>query len=168
MTKATRQKTVTLVLTVIYGLAVIWIILFKMSAISEIPYLDRIRRVNLIPFHYDTEMDSHFSEVFENILIFVPLGLYLKMLGKSNLFSILAGFGFSLLLELAQYIFRIGVSDLTDLMMHTLGAVIGVLLYVGLEKLFRNREKLNKVLNIIASAGTAVFLVFTALLLLAN
>ena len=83
--KNKSQSRLTLALAIVYGLLVVWIILFKMSPIPEIPYLDHIRHINLIPFHYDTEVDSHAQEVIENLLIFIPLGLYLKMEKKDLL-----------------------------------------------------------------------------------
>ena len=54
-------KSVSIVLTAIYSFMVIWIILFKMSTLSEITYLDHIRNINLIPFHYDVERSYHLS-----------------------------------------------------------------------------------------------------------
>lgn len=163
-----RKSDLIIVLTVIYMAAAVWIILFKMSAPAEIGYLDRFRNVNLIPFHYDEETSSHASEVFSNFLFFIPLGLYMKLLKKSNAYSIALSAAFSLLLETAQYILKLGASDITDLMMNTAGAAAGVMIYSVLGRLFRNHEKLDKVLRILALAGTVLFAALIAVLLLGN
>lgn len=42
--------------------------------------------LNLIPFHYDREIGTYFhiTEILENILIFVPFGMLLKILNINN------------------------------------------------------------------------------------
>ena len=163
-----KTNALMIVLTVIYIMAVAWIILFKMLPISEIGSMDHLRSINLIPFHYDEETSSHFSEVIENILIFVPLGVYLRILGKHNIFTVACGAIFSLLLEIVQYILGIGATDITDLMMNTLGAAVGVLIYSCLKSIFKDVEKLNKVLRIIALIGTGIFVGLMMVLMWAN
>lgn len=71
-------------LFVLYLVILIWIIIFKLR--FSISALDHIRSVNFIPFHYSVSVSAkfHLKEVIENVLIFVPFGMYLCML-KSNL-----------------------------------------------------------------------------------
>lgn len=163
-----KTNVLMIALMVIYILAVAWIILFKMLPISEIGNMDHLRSINLIPFHYDEETNSHFSEVIENLFIFVPFGVYLKILGKHNLFAVICGAVFSLLLEIIQLILGIGATDITDLMMNTLGVVVGVLIYACLKRIFKDVEKLNKVLSVIALIGTGLFVGLTTVLLCGN
>lgn len=163
-----KAKSVTIVLTTIYSFIVVWIILFKMSTLSEIPYLDHIRNINLIPFHYDDETSSHLSEVLENVMIFIPLGVYLKMLKITDAKAILLGMTFSLGLEILQFILAVGASDITDIMTNTAGAAIGVGIYAILSLVFRKSEKLDKVLCILASICTFLLISMIAILLFAN
>ena len=163
-----KAKSVTIVLTIIYSFIVVWIILFKMSTLSEIPYLDHIRNINLIPFHYDDETSSHLSEVLENVMIFIPLGVYLKMLKITDAKAILFGMTFSLGLEILQFILAVGASDITDIMTNTAGAAIGVGIYAILSLVFRKSEKLDKVLCILASICTFLLISMIAILLFAN
>lgn len=159
----------TKLLFIIYCVLLVWIILLKLSfSIDDIMSLDRFRRINLIPFYYPNEVNSHFSEVIENLLIFVPFGIYLKMLNKGNKKIILYGFLFSLVLEISQFIFKIGATDITDLITNTVGTVIGVFGYILLEKIFRNKEKINKVLKILALVVTILFCLMMLLLIIAN
>ena len=68
------------ILFLIYLALLVWIILFKLQfSISD---LDKVRSINLIPFHYDKEIGAafHLTEELENVLIFVPMGIYLQML----------------------------------------------------------------------------------------
>lgn len=157
------------ILFIIYCMLLVWIILLKLSfSIDDIMTLDRFRRINLIPFYYPNEVKSHFSEVIENLLIFIPFGIYLKMLNKGNKKTILYGFLFSLVLEISQFIFKIGATDITDLITNTFGTVIGVCGYVLLEKIFKNKEKLNNVLKILALVVTILFCIMMLLLIIAN
>ena len=94
------------VLFLIYLALLVWIILFKLQ--FNINDLDTVRKINIIPFYYDKEIgvDFHIKEVLENLLIFVPMGIYLQMLlfkSKSYL-KLLIIAGISLLLEITQYI----------------------------------------------------------------
>ena len=163
-----KAKSVTIVLTTIYSFMVVWIILFKMSTLSEIPYLDHIRSINLIPFHYDDETSSHLSEVLNNVMIFIPMGVYLKMLKITDVKAILLGMTFSLGLEMLQFILTVGASDITDIMTNTAGTAIGVGIYAILSLIFRKSEKLDKVLCILASVCTILLISMIAILLFAN
>ena len=164
----TKKNNLTLALTIVYILLMIWIILFKMSSIAEILSTPGIRRLNLIPFYYDNENSMHLSEVLANVAIFIPLGVYLRMLGVPAGKTVLAGFGLSLAFETVQYFFAIGAWDITDLITNTAGAAAGVLLYGLFTRLFRDARKRHRALNVIALTGTAAFLLLFAVILFMN
>ncbi len=163
-----RDSKKTYILLGTYCILLIWIILFKMSALSEIVHLSHIRNINLIPFHYDEERAYHLSEVINNIVIFVPFGVYLKMLKLRSRNVIVYGAGFSLVLEIMQFILGIGATDITDVITNTTGTVIGAGIYCILSLVFQKNEKLDKVLHILASICTILLLAFIALLFLSN
>lgn len=156
------------ILTIIYILVIVWVILFKMSSIMEISELDKHRSINLLPFNSDEYSDLQLTEIIQNIIIFIPLGIYLKVLGKTNIFAIACGALFSLILEIFQFILGVGISDITDLMMNTIGAVFGVLIYVILNIIFKNTERLNTVLCIMATVGTIIFAILVTLIFANN
>ena len=162
------QKSITVVLLAIYLLAMIWIILFKMSMFNEIFRLDRIRSINLIPFHYDEETDYHKSEVMMNMIIFAPLGIYLKMLKTGNIKATLCGLGISLLFEILQFIFGIGAFDITDVITNTAGTAAGVGSYCILNLFFKNTEKIDGLLRILAVICTFLMILLFAILLISN
>lgn len=162
-----KKISLTHILFGVYCILLIWIILFKLSAsLEDIKMMAGHRAVNLIPFYYDNEVSMHLSEVIENLLIFIPFGLYLCMLGMGLGKSVLTGFIFSLTMELCQYAFAIGGSDITDIITNTLGTLIGATLYLVLTLIFKNKVKLNKVLNILALIVTLLFTSFIILVLI--
>ena len=163
-----KTKPVTIALTAIYLFVVAWIILFKLSTLSEIAHLDHIRKINLIPFHYDEEQSYHLTEVLKNVMIFIPLGIYFKMLKITGKKAILCGMTFSLCLEVLQFILAVGVTDITDIITNTIGTAIGIGIYVLLFRIFKKSEKLDKALRVLASICTILFICLIALLLIAN
>lgn len=159
-----------LVLFLIYLILLVWIILFKLQ--FSIHDLDMVRSVNFIPFYYDKEIGTefHLKEVFENLLIFVPMGIYLQMLlPKGRLHGKLAVIaGTSLLLETAQYVLAIGRSDITDLLTNTTGGLLGLALYCIIARLLRNRERADKLFLVLAVIASVIVIGLLALLLFLN
>lgn len=155
------QKTNILLFLYIFTLT--FLILFKLSL--DIPSLVTTRSINLIPFYYDKETTFHLKEIIENILIFIPLGLLLKMKDLSSQKIFLLGFLLSFTYEFLQYIFSIGVSDITDIITNTIGAILGSLVYSILSHFIHNKSKLN---NFILNSGYLIFTIFIALFALLN
>lgn len=159
-----------LVLFLIYLILLVWIILFKLQ--FSIHDLDMVRSVNFIPFYYDKEIGTefHLKEVFENLLIFVPMGIYLQMLlPKGRFYGKLAVIaGTSLLLETAQYVLAIGRSDITDLLTNTTGGLLGLALYCIIARLLRNRERADKLFLVLAVIASVIVIGLLALLMFLN
>lgn len=159
-----------LVLFLIYLILLVWIILFKLQ--FSIHDLDMVRSVNFIPFYYDKEIGTefHLKEVFKNLLIFVPMGIYLQMLLPKGRFhgklAVIAGT--SLLLETAQYVLAIGRSDITDLLTNTSGGLLGLALYCIIARLLRNRERADKLFLVLAVIASVIVIGLLALLLFLN
>ena len=72
-----------------------------------------------------------------NLVCFVPLGVLLPVLTKARNATILWGLGLSLYIEVSQYVFGTGVSEVEDLILNTAGTGIGYLIYLGARKLVR-------------------------------
>ena len=153
----------------IYCFVLVWIILFKLSfSLDELRALVGTSEINLIPFYYEDDVDFHLKEVVENLLIFIPFGLYLSMLHIDGKKTVFFGFLFSFVLEMAQYIFNLGSYDITDLLMNTAGTAVGILVYYLFAKLLRSTEKANKLLTILASVATVLCVTLILLLVLLN
>ena len=72
----------------------------------------------------------------------------------------------SLLYEVLQYAFAIGGSDITDLIGNTLGGIIGMILFFILIRMFG--KDIIWTINLVASIGTTVVILFLGLLVYAN
>ncbi len=154
----------------IYCLLLIWLILFKMTfSFSDILWFQGTRSVNLIPFYSIRNGGNlQIKEVIMNAVVFVPMGIYLKMFEISSKKVFLVGVVGSFALEFIQILFAIGASDITDLITNTLGTVAGVCLYVLLRKMFSNKQKVDRVINGIAAVALALLGILLILLILAN
>lgn len=72
-----------------------------------------------------------------NLVWFVPLGVMLPVLTKARKATILWGLGLSLYIEVSQYVFGTGVSEVEDLILNTAGTGIGYLVYLGGRRLYQ-------------------------------
>ncbi len=83
-------------------------------------------------------MWRYFTYLFVgNLLWFAPAGVLVKLRGGRLRQAALAGFGLSLLVETLQFVLGSGVSELDDLILNSLGAVLGY----GAACLFRHSER---------------------------
>ncbi len=152
----------------IYLFLLTWLVLFKFGLdFSALPHK---RFVNLIPFKESLFPDGgfNFREVGYNILVFIPLGVYVNILhGKRPLWQkILPAFSLSLSYEVIQFAFAIGISDITDVIGNTLGGIVGLLIFKLLSLIFK--EKTATAVNSIGIAVEFCGIVLLIVLLIAN
>jgi glycopeptide antibiotics resistance protein len=165
-----KVNKVTKLLFAIYLIALVWIILFKLSFSFE--ELGHMRSINLIPFNESLVLNNKldFSEIIMNVIIFMPLGIYIGILctkwsvGR----KILLFFLVSLLCEIFQYIVGVGASDITDIINNTLGGIFGLLIYFGIVKIFKDQLKAQKFINVLAGIGTTLMMVVLTLIVVSN
>jgi len=69
--------------------------------------------------------------MISNIIAFIPFGVMLGVNFKHVAFRyrIAVIFAFSLAVEIIQYVLAIGATDITDVIMNTLGGFIGLAVY---------------------------------------
>ena len=137
-------------------------------SLTDLLQVTNFRSINLVPFEgtavYNNQL--YYKEIFYNILIFVPFGIYISILKPKwpFLLKLAPIAGVSLLFEVLQYIFIIGGSDITDFLANTLGGLIGILIFLIMKKLFKN--KASKSLIILAILGTLAIFVLGVLIML--
>lgn len=91
-------------------------------------------------------LESVVVNLFGNVLAFVPYGMVLPMLSEKrrNIFLVtLLTFEFSLIIEVTQLLTKAGCFDVDDLILNTLGGVLGYILYkilIGCKKWWRKRN----------------------------
>lgn len=114
------------------------------------------RNYNLIPFHTIWEYISGMSltlallNVLGNIVGFVPFGLYIQVIKKDKSFakSFIIVLATSVLIELTQYIFAVGATDIDDVILNVFGGTIGILTYKILLKLLQDEDKTKTFITI--------------------
>ncbi|WEG74010.1 VanZ family protein [Vagococcus intermedius] len=155
------------VLLIAYLVVLVWILLFKFAfSIDDIiaVFHNQGRSINLLPFSESVIVNGHIdiSEIINNLVIFIPFGGLLGILGEKRGFikSLSLILLFSLLVEASQFILGIGATDITDIVMNSLGGVIGLVSYGVLAK-YINRSKLDRFL---VNIGTLLFSLILATL----
>ncbi len=124
----------------LYGVFICYILLLiKILLLSRISHLE-LRTINLIPLYSIMEYLSGisanlktfaFGNVIGNIVIFIPLGIYLTLFKKDKRVktNLLFIFMVSLCVEIIQGLLGIGVADIDDIILNCLGGLIGILGY---------------------------------------
>ena len=109
-------------------------------------------RYNLVPFReierfwtYRDELGIHsFYNLAGNILGFVPAGFFIPILWENKrgfFFTACVTFDMSLLVEILQIVLRVGSFDVDDLILNTLGGMLGYLLLTLVVKWRKNHGK---------------------------
>lgn len=115
--------------------------LFGILTVTGIGYTSTISfrpQISLIPF---VGMITGPIETILNIVLFVPMGLFLPLLYKKyNKFKtvVITGILFSVSIELVQ-MFNWGASDINDVMTNTMGACLGYLIYSIISKILPDK-----------------------------
>jgi glycopeptide antibiotics resistance protein len=115
-----------------YLFILLWLVLFKFSYEPFAVIRDfQTRSLNLIPFAY-----SRNSEMIANLVAFIPFGVLLGVNFKRVAwrYKIAVIFAFSVAVEIIQYCLAIGATDITDVIMNTLGGSLGLAIYVPVSR----------------------------------
>src|SRR5690349_5223680 len=131
----------------------VWIVLWKL----QVPFVGTgsERQLKLVPFLATTRAGASAPvEVVANVLLFVPFGIYLRLLAPTSRASALVGTtaGASVALEVVQYGLSVGRSDFSDVVANTAGGLVGVAL-VRLAHL-RLRDRMSRALTWVCATGT--------------
>ncbi|REE87449.1 glycopeptide antibiotics resistance protein [Paenibacillus taihuensis] len=157
MSKRERVETV-----VLYGVFICYlVVLIKILFLSRISITELfnshrnvVRTVNLIPFKTISDFIAGgsdnlkrfaFGNVAGNILIFIPVGVYLPLLrvNKRVRGNLLILFIASILVEVIQGGLGIGTADIDDIILNGLGGWIGILVYKSLRFLLRDEKNVR-------------------------
>ncbi|HHY82008.1 MAG TPA: VanZ family protein [Clostridiales bacterium] len=126
-----KKKTVCLILFIVYILIVLKLTIFRFAVNYDEPQLNLTFFTDLIYVYKNAGVIEFLRLFLGNIGWFIPFGFLLPMLlkKKSVLKVAILGLVFSFSIEVSQFIFRKGIAELDDLVLNTLGAVIGYILY---------------------------------------
>lgn len=131
--------------------------------------LTRIDAINMVPFHSIRENlrygHSPVSwDMLYNMVMFVPFGIVYCYHQKN--FCIYKAIGLSFLttflIEASQFVFKTGVVDIDDLMINTMGSLVGIFLYIVLRKILQWKQvgEIHEVIDTIATILPPIFIAF--------
>ena len=138
-------------------LAILIYLLFFSETYGRRGAADRAYRYNLQPFQEIRRFVRYWRQVgFSaaltnlggNVLGFLPFGFFLPALMSRmrRLLPVLVlGFLVSLSVELIQLVTRVGIFDVDDLILNTLGALLGYLFFVVWQRMRRKRYHGKKI-----------------------
>ena len=124
------------------------ILLFNMVIFAR---YSNITSYNIIPFASITNLITNGNlytiviNLFGNLLIFMPLEYFIIELFKVNKFkqNLLLSFIIILMIETSQFILKIGVFDIDDIIICTFGMMIFYVIYNSIKNIRRKYEEKN-------------------------
>jgi glycopeptide antibiotics resistance protein len=135
----------------LYLITLLWLVLFKFSYdLQSIVLNYQARSLSLVPFAGYSQ--GNLREMIDNVIVFVPFGLLLSANFKRVAFwqKLATVFTFSLAVEIIQFILAIGITDTTDVILNTLGGLIGLTLY-DLSKKQVDSKKMDRFIVIVSA-----------------
>lgn len=152
---------------IFYTLFVIWNILFKYASPLEFFSDDRYfsRSINLIPFNDLFEGNYLKLDVWGNMILFAPFGVYLKLYSSKQWYRLLpVAVITSVLFEVLQYIFGLGATDVTDVIYNTSGFVIGNMIYTILNGILKDNDRVKLLVSVFAGISMLFVAIIVILL----
>ena len=131
--------------------------------------LTRIDAINMVPFHSIRENLSYGHspvswDMLYNMVMFVPFGIVYCYYQKN--FCIYKAIGLSFLttflIEASQFVFKTGVVDIDDLMINTMGSLVGIFLYTVFRKILQWKQvgEIHEVIDTVATILPPIFIAF--------
>jgi len=112
---------------------------FMRSYLNLVPLRDNLETLFSDRKLSHSEIFNFYENVIGNILMFIPLPIILIFLfgNRKNLRAIGISVLISVAIELLQFAFGVGVADIDDVLLNSLGAVVGVWICTLLASIFR-------------------------------
>ena len=129
-----------ILLFVLYVLLLIYFLFFS-EGYGRVAEVQQAYRYNLVPFVeirrfwiYREQLGTFavFTNIFGNVIGFLPFGFILPVIFRrmnSGFLICISGFLLSLTVEVIQLITKVGCFDVDDMILNTLGAVFGYVLF---------------------------------------
>ena len=83
------------------------------------------------------------TNLLGNVLIFLPFGLFMAMASRYRSFlnTLIYSFALSLTIELSQLFMKVGCFDVDDLLLNTIGGILGFITFLICNVIRRNYAK---------------------------
>ena len=141
-------KTYSKFIGIVFIFSYISLMLFLLFS-NSFSYRTGHRTFNLVPFKTimlyikaikHTNLHLMIINVLGNILLFLPLGFYLKAFIKNINYTLLTIISIPITIEILQYLLKTGVADIDDIILNIIGEIIGFFILLLLNRLY---QKLN-------------------------
>ena len=142
-----HKKQIRLLCRVLFALYIAGLVYFLFFAeMLDRTGIERSYRYNLIPFREIRRFIVYadllgpmavISNLFGNIVIFMPFGFLVPILGRKKRnfwFTSLLSFALSLAVECIQLVTRTGCFDVDDIFLNTIGGILGYLVYALMQR----------------------------------
>lgn len=99
-----------------------------------------------LKYRHTIGLEGFIVNIFGNVLAFAPFGFCLPLVSPidKSFFRILFwSFLFSLSIETIQLVYKIGIFDVDDLLLNTIGGLVGYLLFQIVTHIFYKKKKRN-------------------------
>ena len=176
-----RTRTVGKILFVLYIFFLLYFLIFSdwygRSGIGEeyrcnLVLFKEIRR--FVEYRETLGLFAVFTNLFGNILIFVPYGFFISVASRMRgfLMTLFYSLGLSLGVEVFQLLTRVGSFDVDDLLLNTIGGILGYVLFLicnGIRRKYdgrRQKEKIRQARQGKSSCMYAIFSLFVLVLLI--
>jgi glycopeptide antibiotics resistance protein len=143
--RANKRKVIEILLFIIYLVGLVYFLFFAESMgrkISNREYSYNLvlfkEITRFIKYHNELGMTAVLTNILGNIVCFIPFGFMLPILStKARKFILvcLISFELSIVIEITQLIFKVGSFDVDDIVLNTLGGLVGFILYYTVNKL---------------------------------
>lgn len=82
-------------------------------------------------YRHQVGLFAMFTNLFGNVLIFMPFGFFMPMASRYRSFfsTLFWSFGLSLGVEVFQLVSKVGCFDVDDLLLNTIGGVLGYIVF---------------------------------------
>ena len=160
------------IIFIIYFLLLMRFTIFKYAAITSPwdAFFLRNREYNIIPLKATLQMIRGLSplrlieNLAGNIILFIPFGILLPLAFKIEWKTIFLGCLVSCFIEAVQFAFAMGAADVDDIILNTLGAVIGYLIYIIVKHIFKKQTVMLTVSVIVLGTGlvSGIFILYVA------
>ena len=148
------KKTLKWLIFIAYIAALVYFMFF--AEILGRTDVSRTYRYNLVPFKEIKRFVNHFwqlgltavlANIAGNVVAFMPFGFCLPLIADHRIKffgCMLYTFGLSLAIELIQLVSKVGSFDVDNLMLNTLGGVLGYLTFLCYKKMCQFHRKRKK------------------------
>ncbi len=151
MKKETKRKIkwISVILFIIYLILLTYFLFFAESygrVLSEREYSYNLQPLKEIKrfwiYREQLGFFAVFTNIIGNVLCFVPFGAIFPVLNRKTrhfVVIVLLSFQFSLIVECIQLISKVGSFDVDDLLLNTIGGMIGYLVFCVCNRVRRNK-----------------------------